>query len=115
MTPSNSNASERSSPGDRGPRLYLSRFVVWPVVLGSYAALSAALLHWLTDTWSGAALLGVGFAIFLGAPSSAGYAVHLWWKYPMQGFIKLEAAVCAALPVSIVLLWGLVAYAGRLQ
>ena len=115
MTPAQSNTSESSLPGSPWPRLLLSRIVVWPVVLASYAALSAALIHWLTDTWSGAASLGIGFAIFLGAPSSAGYAGYLWWKYPMQGFIKLEAAVCAALPVSVVLLWALVTYVGRLQ
>jgi hypothetical protein len=93
----------------------LSRAVVWPVVLASYAALLGAFTHWLTDTWSGAASLGIGFAIFIGAPAAAGYAGHLWWKYPMHGSVKLEAVVCAALPVGIVALWASVTYFGRLH
>jgi hypothetical protein len=94
---------------------FLSRAVVWPVVFASYAALLGAFAHWLTDTWSGAASLGIGFAIFVGAPASTGYAGHLWWKYPMHGSVKLEAVVCAALPICIVALWASVTYFARLH
>ena len=92
----------------------LSRLIVWPVVIASYAAVLASLAHWMTDTWSGAASFGVGFAVFLGAPSAAGYAGHLWWKYPLRGSIKVEALLCAALPVSIVVLWAAVTLVGRI-
>ena len=60
--------------------MLLTRAFMWPILAASYAALIAALLHTLFGNWSGAALLGILFAVVIGAPSLAGYAGYLWRK-----------------------------------
>ena len=77
---------------------------MWPVLAASYGALLAALAHALLGNWSGAASVGMFFAIFVGAPSLTGYAGYLWRKRLLLGWVKVEAALCAAFPVAPVLL-----------
>lgn len=115
MIPPRAKASSRSLFSATWPWLAQPRNGVRLVVLASYGALSAALVHWLTDTWSGAASLGIAFAVFIGAPVAFVYAGYLCWKYPLQSSVRVEVAACAALPVSIMLLWALATHLGRTQ
>jgi len=89
------------------------RIFIWPVLLVSYAALFAAAMHALFGNWSGAASLGLFFAIFVGAPSLGGYAGYLWRKKLIQGWVKAEAALCAAIPIVVVLPIASVALVGK--
>jgi hypothetical protein len=90
-----------------------TRIVIWPVLLISYAAVFAAAVHAILGNWSGAASLGMFFAVFVGAPSLAGYAGYLWRKKLIHGWVKTEAALCAAVPVAILLLLAAVALLGK--
>lgn len=85
------------------------RLIIWPVLLMSYAALFAAAIHTLLGNWSGVASLGMFFVIFIGVPSLTGYAAYLWRKKLLHGWGRTEAALCAAIPVVVVLLFALVA------
>lgn len=93
----------------------IERLLVWPLLAIGYGSVFAAFAHWLTDTWSGAASLGLLFSLVFVAPSVVGYAGRLWCKNLLQGTRRWEAAVCAAFPVSILLLAGCVAMVGRIQ
>ncbi len=92
--------------------MLLTRAFMWPILAVSYAALLAALLHTLFGNWSGAASLGILFAIVIGAPILAGYAGYLWRKNLLVGFVRWEAALSAAFPL-LVLLLAAVAIVGR--
>jgi len=78
------------------------RLIIWPVLLMSYAALFAAAIHTLLGNWSGVASLGMFFSL-------TGYAAYLWRKKLLHGWGRTEAALCAAIPVVVVLLFALVA------
>jgi hypothetical protein len=90
------------------------RIVVWPIAVASYLAIVGALVHWLSGTWSGAASLGMLFAVFVGAPVLAGYAGSIWWRKRAQGLERLEVAVGFALPVVLLALAGIVLLIGKL-
>ena len=92
--------------------MLFTRIFMWPILAASYGALLAALLHTAFGNWSGAASLGMLFAVVVGAPSLAGYAGYLWRKNLLVGFVRWEAALSAAFPV-LVLLLGAVAIVGR--
>ena len=91
----------------------LSRVVIWPVIVASYASVFAAAAHWLTDTWSGLASLGIWFAVLVGVPGLIGYAGSLWWRNRIYGIGRVEAYFCFSLPVVLLALAGLVVAAGR--
>ena len=93
----------------------LSRVVIWPVILLAYAVLVVAAAHWLTDTWSGLASIGMGTAVIFCMPSMVGYAGYLWRKNMIVGFAKFEAIACAMYPVLVVALWALVTNVGRVR
>lgn len=93
----------------------IERLFVWPLLAVGYGSLFAALFHWLTDSWSGAASLGMLFSIAIVAPSVVGYAGYLWRKDLLQGTRRWEAAVCAAFPVATLLLGGCVVWIGRVR
>ena len=88
---------------------------MWPILAASYAALLVALIHTLFGNWSGAASLGVIFAVVIGAPSLAGYAGYLWRKNLLIGFARWEAALSAAFPVLVLLLASVAIVGRRLQ
>ena len=92
--------------------MLFTRAFMWPILVVSYAALFAGLLHTAFGNWSGAASLGMLFAIVIGAPSLAGYAGYLWRKNLLVGFVRWEAGLSAVFPV-LVLLLGAVAIIGR--
>lgn len=81
------------------------RIIIWPVLLLSYAAPFAAVMRLLLGKCSGAENLGALFAIFVGASSLAGDAKYLWRKKLIHGWVRTEAAFCAAVRVEIVLLF----------
>jgi hypothetical protein len=87
----------------------------WPIALASYFSVIAALVHWLTDSWSGAVLLGMAFAIFFGTPMMAGYAGYLWTRNKVVGLGRVEVVLSLALPFVIVVLAGLVIAIGRVR
>lgn len=89
------------------------RLIIWPILLMSYATLLAAAMHTLLGNWSGAASLGMFFVIFVGAPFLASYAGYLWRKKLMHGWVRAEAALCAAIPVLVFLLFASVTLFGR--
>ena len=93
----------------------LSRAVIWPTILLAYTVLIAAVAHWLTDTWSGAASLGMGVAVIFCVPSMVGFAGYLWQKNLLKGFAKIEAIACAIYPVLLVALWALVTSVGKVR
>jgi len=90
-----------------------TRIVIWPILLVSYVTLCVAMIHALLGNWSGAASLGMFFVAFVGAPSLAGYAGYLWRKKLIRGWVKTEAALCAAVPLAIVLLLAAAALIGK--
>jgi hypothetical protein len=90
------------------------RIVVWPIAAASYLAAVAALVHWLSGTWSGAASMGMWFAVFVGAPSLVGYAGSIWWRKRAHGLERVEVAVGFAFPVVLLALGGLVLLLGKL-
>jgi hypothetical protein len=92
--------------------MLFTRIFMWPILVASYGALLAVLLHSAFGNWSGAASLGMLFAVVVGAPILAGYAGYLWRKNLLIGFARWEAALSAAFPV-LVLLLGAVTVAGR--
>jgi hypothetical protein len=94
---------------------HLSRVIIWPVILLAYAVLLAAVAHWLTDTWSGAASLGMGAAVIFCVPSMVGYAGYLWRKNMIAGVAKIETIVCVMYPVLLFALWALVTMVGRVR
>ena len=90
-----------------------TRVIIWPVLAASYGALIAATYHALMGNWSGAATLGILFAVFVGTPTLVGYAGYLWWKNTLRGFARIEAALCLMLPIAILLLAILAIKLGR--
>jgi len=88
---------------------------MWPILAVSYGALFAALLHTAFGNWSGAASLGMLFAIVVGAPSLAGYAGYLSRRNLLVGFVRWEAALSAAFPVLLLLLGTVAVLGHRLQ
>jgi hypothetical protein len=95
--------------------MLFTRALMWPILATSYGALLAALLHTLFGSWSGAASLGMIFAVVIGAPSLAGYAGYLWCKNLLVGFVRWEAALSAAFPVMVLLLATAAIVGRRLQ
>ena len=81
-----------------------TRLFVWPILAASYRALIAATIHTLVGNWSGAASLGMLFAVFVGTPTLVGYAGYLWRKNVLVGLARIEAALCVMLPIAILLL-----------
>jgi len=81
------------------------RFVIWPTLAASYLSLVGAIGHWATDSWSGAASLGVLFAVAIGSPVALGYAGYLWFRGQI-GAARWEAAASVALPVLILVVFG---------
>jgi hypothetical protein len=81
-----------------------NRFLIWPTLLISYAAMMAALAHIFLRNWSAFATFGLLFAILIGAPTLAGYAGYLWCRNLLQGFARVEAAACVLMPVFLIVL-----------
>ena len=93
--------------------MILTRLIIWPTAALSYATVFVALVHWLTNTWSGAASLGLGFSVFIGVPGLFGYAGSIWYRNRMHGLERIEAIVGFAFPVFLLALAGLVLAFGR--
>lgn len=79
------------------------RVVIWPLIGLSYASVITAIIHWVTDTWSGLATLAALFTVALGVPTLFGNAGYLWRKGLHRKF-RWETALCAALPCAVLLL-----------
>ena len=92
----------------------LIRIFVWPVAAASYLAVAAAAVHWHTGTWSGAASLGMLFAVFVGAPVLGGYAGSVWWRKRAQGLERVEVALGFAFPFVLLAMAGMVLLFGEL-
>jgi len=90
-----------------------TRMIMWPILLVSYGSVFAAAVHTVLRNWSGAASLGMLFAVFIGSPSSVGYATYLWRKNLIRGLVRVEAAFCFMLPVCILLLLAVAFKFGR--
>ncbi|KRB98273.1 hypothetical protein ASE26_25525 [Duganella sp. Root198D2] len=90
-----------------------TRLFMWPILAASYGALIAATIHTLLGNWSGAASLGMLFAVFVGTPTLVGYAGYLWRKNRLRGLARIEAALCVMLPIAILLLIVLAIKLGR--
>lgn len=95
--------------------MLVTRAFMWPIMLASYGALLAAMLHTMFGSWSGAASFGMLFAIVIGAPTLAGYAGYLWRKNLLVGSVRWEAALSAAFPVLLLLLATFAIVGRRLQ
>lgn len=80
-----------------------SRLLIWLVALSSYGALTYVTWGWFTGTPIGAAGIGFYFAIFLGAPCLVGHAGQLWRKNLLVGTTRIEAIVCAAFPIVVLI------------
>ena len=106
---------EQASSGSQRSSMWASRVMVWPVAGLSYASLLVAAAHWLTDTWSGLATLGLFFAVVFGAPALAGYAGYLWRKNLLRGNTRWEALACGAFPLLLLGLGVTVISLGRVS
>ncbi|MBY0238229.1 MAG: hypothetical protein K2X55_02835 [Burkholderiaceae bacterium] len=94
--------------------IIFNRSVIWPLLALSYGSVFAAMTHWLTDTWSGLATLGMPLTIFIGVPSLGGNAGYLWRK-GLHKIFRWEAALSAALPIVLLTLAGAVIFFGRIK
>lgn len=93
----------------------LSRWTLWFLIATSYASLSAAVFHWLTDTWSGAASMAMLFTLLVGIPSMVGSVGYLWRKKLVHGEAKIQVRLALLHPVLLLVLWGAAVHLGRFK
>jgi hypothetical protein len=89
--------------------------ILWLILAICYGSLIAAIAHWYSDTWSGAATLGIGFSVIIGAPGSLGNAGYLWRKNMLVGLFRWEALPSAAFPALLLLSAGAFVLFGPVQ
>jgi hypothetical protein len=87
------------------------RILVYPIAIACYLGLFAAWVHVARGTWSNTVSLLLLFAVGMGVPTLAGYAGYLWRKNRLTGFVRWEAAVCAAFPLLLLVSGGMYAIA----
>ena len=93
--------------------MLIVRIFIWPIAAISYTTIIVSLIHYLTNTWSGAASLGMAFSIFIGAPALFSYAGSIWYRNRMRGVQRIEALVGFIFPVLLVALTSIVIIFGR--
>jgi hypothetical protein len=91
----------------------IHRILFWPTAAASYLAVGVAVIHWITDTWSGIATLGMGFAVLVGVPSLVGYSCSVLFRRTAKGLERLEVTLGFALPLVLLALVGFAMLFGR--